>query len=317
MTKQNHQHSAWSDSPTNEYYRDSNDYDIGGEEYSNSADREPHYPYDGPENTASFGQIQDQSGYSSDYYDDTYATDSYENYEACEVSDYGISANTDQFQADGIQVYYDDLADARHHAQSSHLPKILLVTACTVVFLGLVGAIISSSQPDMSAREIVQLESYQGRQTPQSVFNLADLHGCTSISDCIKASRAASRAEIANIAKQTISVQEIPAAASEIPTLNETTPAQSISFAAHNETSLTNNDEEIVRIVDTFTPQPQVQKQWSIIRTIPDMTGGIITSLAKGTPVEIVGSSGEWYEIIAINRAAPHGYMHKSTISDL
>lgn len=313
MTKQNQQHSAWSNSPATEYYRDSNDYDIGGQEYTDHHNQESGDLFDESSNSASFGQFSTEPDTSADYYDDNYTSDNYAESGFYESSHYGEPANTDQFQTDGIQVYYDDLDDVRHPVHASHLSKTIFMAASTLMFLGFVAAMISTSQPDMSAREIVQQESYKGSQKAQSVFNLADLHGCTSVSDCLKESRAASRAEIAKITEQAISVREIQAISRA---QNETIPLQSTSIDSDAGTSLINNIERRIRIVDTQPLQPQVQKQWSIIRTIPDMTGGIITSLAKGTPVEIVGTSGEWYEIIAINRAAPRGFMHKSTIAN-
>ena len=212
-----------------------------------------------------------------------------------------ISNITASTKSSAIQMVADDFIDISKPSIGSRLPKV--VTLAGVVLFGAVLAawLLYSSQPELSAADIVQMETYDGEQVTPAIFNLTDLKECASLSDCIKDSLAESKAEIAQYTRETSALHEIPAVNS-VPV----TPKQNAVIEQNISTETTSES--------SLSDQLQVKKQWSIIRSTPDSNGNIITSLAKGVNVRIIASVGNWYEIEAINSAGTRGYMHRSTI---
>lgn len=220
---------------------------------------------------------------------------------------YDSSANHDKFSqiTDGneIQVHHEDFIDTnRNSGGTGYHKKVAIAVAASIVLPLLAVGMIRSSQPELTAYDIVQRDSYQVASEPRAIFNLADLNdkiGCAANDTCKKLT-----VPVANT-----TADDIPTSLLEIPAVIKIKPANATAQA----TTLYNTQERPV-IVDTFASQMQVQKQWSIIRDTPDMDGDIITSLAKGIAVEVISRSGNWYEIKAVNASGTRGYMHKSTI---
>lgn len=212
--------------------------------------------------------------------------------------------------SDGIQIWTNDLTDSETSAKKSRLPKAIAVCATLLVVVALGITIIHSSQPQMTPRDIVKLESYQGLQTPQAIFNLADLTGCGDPSDCVKKSRAATKKDIDNLSRSRDVPQQVAASNN----------ADTVTTRTTQTSSLQSSDEQITTVAkittnDSLPPVMIVQQQWSNIRSTPDIDGNIITSLDIGVAVEVIARVGDWFEVKALNPAAPRGYMHKSTIN--
>lgn len=209
---------------------------------------------------------------------------------------------TSQEKSPGIQVYADDLIDRPQKAGGIQLPKPLIVVSSLFFLFGLATALFHVSKPDLSAHDIVQMESYDGIQQVPAIFNLTNLDECFSQSDCIRKSLTASKADIAEYTEITSAIREIPATTAVM-----VEEPREISFATV----------DTVAAKDLLPEQLQVKAQWSNVRAAPDMSGAIVTSLAKGTPVSIISSNGNWYEIQALNAQQPRGFMHRSTVESV
>lgn len=190
-----------------------------------------------------------------------------------------------QTRPSGIQVFDDDLRDCPRNLGGIQIPKFVVAVA-SACFLGAVGAALSHfSKPDVTAYEIIQMDSYEGLQKAPAIYNLSDLKN--------------SKATIDAQSQDTPTIREIPA----------------------NDTSARLESRQIaLSTTATITPENlspdslRVQVWWSNVRETPEQNGAIVTSLPKDTVVNVIGSSGDWYHIQADNEQQPRGFMHRSTV---
>lgn len=349
MSKHNQYYSDWKESPDNDYYRDQAAHEQYAEErdasywqrdsgelrddtsYQNMNPRYVSNATDEPRFDENPDGYYPTPHHSSDYYD----RESDRGFNLVNIADYRHSAyeennhdETDYYaspqqmlphdsqdlighhtmnsKSAGIQVVADDFVDTAMPSGGFRLPKAITIGGTMLFGVALAAWLLYSSQPDLSAADIVQMDSYDGQQETPAIFNLTDLKDCTSLRDCIKDSLAASKADIAKYTRETSALREI-----EIPAVN------SAPVPAAVNAEIIESELSPVITVGTLPDQLQVKKQWSIIRSTPDSNGEIITSLAKGINVRIIGSAGSWYEIEAINAKRTRGFMHQSTVDSL
>lgn len=339
MSKQNQYYSEWNDAPVNEYYRDQTRHETDAVYYNQSGVNEA--PADWKDNPANDNAVdvsddyyepyaathgdkwsdnssqQNDEHFSHDsergfnrlyesalsevdtsteiYFDDTYHDQSHSPHDEQNI----VGDLMGQRNSSGIQVYADDLMDCPQKPPGFQIPKPLVVISAACFFVGLGAALIHSSKPDLTAYDIVKMESYDGIQQAPAIFNLTNLEECASQSDCIKESLNASKADIAEYTQITSAIREIPAAN---------------TIAAEESRTISFDTVDTVVSVAPGPEQLQVQAQWSNVRAAPDMSGSIVTSLAKGTVISVLSSSGNWYEIRATNDQQHRGFMHRSTV---
>lgn len=266
--------------------------------------QQPNDAYFAHDSERGFNQLFDsalsEDGRSSEVYFDDYAYDEQNTSPHDEQNI--VDALTGQKKASGIRVYADDFVDRPQKPGGIQIPKPAVFVIAAFVLAGLGAALFHMSKPDMSAYDIVQMESYDGIQQVPAIFNLTNLDECSSQSDCIKASLNASRADIAEYTETTSAIREIPAAN----TAAAGVPRQITFDTADTVTTQTSSPDQL-----------QVKAQWSNVRMAPNMSGTIVTSLAKGTLVSVISSRGSWYEIQALNDQQQRGFMHRSTVESV
>ena len=355
MSKQNQYYSEWNDTPEHEYYRDHNNHETDGDRHNEYSSHE--YGQEWTESPAdAYLDIEnhpahDDTGWHQETTDDTYfeplsAVQSHEWTDTTQQNDEHFSqesergfnllfdtvlpssagssdhyddyyddhdivgALTNQQKASGIQVYADDLVDCPRKVNNLQIPRPVVLVGLLGLLAAIGTAIFQFSQPDLSAYEIVQMESYDGIQKAPEIFNLTNLDECSSQSDCIKNSLNASKADIAEYTEKNSAIREIPAAVSPTyrPTVSDSVDTTDNAILASTISA------EVPALLNQTL---KVQAQWSNVRDAPGMSGAIVGSLAKGTRVSVVNSSGSWFEIQADNTRQTRGYMHQSTLTTL
>lgn len=233
-----------------------------------------------------------------------------------------------------------DLMDVSKPVALNKLKRTVSAIFGTAAMLGLIGFLALSSAPDLTPEEIIAMRGYAGEQSSKTPFNLASLRDCDDISEC------GEKFEVQTGEVQTGSNQTGSAQATERQTSNSYTPDNQSTTPTRNSdttsaieatlaatpvvtnTNLSDYDElkEIPAATlqvnadtseNTFTSdQLTVLKQWSNVRSSPDVQSEILTSLAEGTTVTLLSQTGNWFEVSAFKRREFIGYMHKSTLSE-
>jgi len=182
--------------------------------------------------------------------------------------------------------------------------------AAVVAMVLLAGLLAFSTVPDLSPEDIISMQGYAGEQPTKTPFNLASLRDCTDIENCKEAATATitlDNSETASEVKTFTNTQEVILTSSastnssggyievdEIPTISTTPNVEFIKDSNPN----------------TLT----VLKQWSNVRSSPDINASIVKSLAAGTRVTQLSESGNWIEIVTGKQNNIVGYMHRSTV---
>ncbi len=192
----------------------------------------------------------------------------------------------------GIRLSHDDLRDVGVNPLSRYTGKKFAKVAAVTLFFAFGVLVVLSTKPDVTAYDIVSMDSYEGQQQPEWALDLEIGDGCDSLSACFKESLAMTQ-------KKNEATPD-PKAVMEI-------PARSIQPDVPEIVSTVN-------VVEPTSDRMRVARQWSNIRTEPGMSGAILTSIASGSEVHIIGQSGTWYEIVTADDRAIQGFMHQSTL---
>ncbi len=209
----------------------------------------------------------------------------------------------------GIRINYDDLRDVGVNPIARYTGKKFAKVAAAGLFFVVGVMLIMSIQPDVTAYDIVSMDTYEGQQRPEWTLDPEEVEGCDSLTACFKESLAKNTN---NSLDTQPAVREIPARAVS-DQLSEQSPEENPEQSLGQSSVRT----AVITAVPASVPadRMRVSLQWSNIREEPGMSGRIITSIASGLEVQVVGKSGSWYQIVTSDDRAIQGYMHQSTLN--
>lgn len=192
----------------------------------------------------------------------------------------------------GIRLSHEDLRDVGVNPLSRYTGKKFAKVAAVTMFFAFGVLVVQSIKPDVTAYDIVSMDSYEGQQQPEWTLDSEVVEGCDSLSACFKKSLAMTQKKN-ETTPEPEKVMEIPARSiqPEVPEI-----VSSVNVSENN------------------SDRMRVARQWSNIRTEPGMSGAILTSIASGSEVQIIGQSGTWYQIVTADDRAIQGFMHQSTL---
>jgi hypothetical protein len=201
-------------------------------------------------------------------------------------------AGSNSTAGSGIRLNDEDLRDVGNLPFARFTGRKVAKVAAVTLFFAFGAMVVMSVKPQMSAYDIVSMDSYKSQQQPEWTLDQEDIEGCDSLSACFKESLAQQKnsSETPAIAENAV---EIPANSIQVETPVIAEPAEVVEY---------NND------------TMRVAKQWSNIRNEPGMSGSIVTAIPSGLEVRVLGQVGTWYEIVTSDDRAIQGFMHQSTL---
>jgi len=224
-----------------------------------------------------------------------------------------------------------DLTDVTR-PPTSNKKTTLAGFAGVAAMLALIGFLALSSTPDLSSHEIIAMSGYEGEQTTSTPFNLASFKNCNDFNECNQATEPARNITTQTAGSNSTASPEAPIA--QTFPVAETFPASSSNTVFQEIPAATNTivlDRYEGPVAEELPADPAplellsgeqlssreliVLKQWSNVRSAPNVNSNILTSLAKNTNVTMLGQSGEWFEISVVKGKEFTGYMHRSTVA--
>ena len=193
----------------------------------------------------------------------------------------------------GIRLNDDDLRDVGNLPFARYTGHRLAKVAAVILFFAFGALVVTSVKPTLSAYDIVSMDSYEGQQQAEWMFDTQEADGCDSLSACFK---------------ESLAQQKKPAEPDFVVAENAVEiPANSVPLEPQIVV-------EAAEVVDYNTDTMRVAKQWSNIRDQPGMSGSIVTAIPSGLEVRVLGKVGSWYEIVTGDNRAIQGFMHQSTL---